>query len=289
MWTRAKEESSGHAIEHVELTLQPEQSRSQKELEQRPAEPAHTLAAANRDLALEQAERQQTEDNFTKLYFQLVSNDEARQLALAKELHDGPMQELHGATYMLADLAVGLDETQRARLAAVSTRVEAVNQSLRQLTKQLRLPALVNFGLIAAIRGYIKHMQVAYPMPHIHLVLPAAELPMEQAVTHALYRIGQQALNNVQQHAQARNVWVQLEYHRDQNGPSDGLAVTLAIQDDGKGFEVLDEWLPLAIDGHLGLIGMQERARAIGGELTIESCLDGGTTARIIVLGVSYG
>ena len=84
-------------------------------------------------------------------------------------------------------------------------------------------------------------------------------LPEEMRL--ALFRIFQECLTNIAKHARATQVTIRLEKTEE--------AAVLEIQDNGVGFEVPQDWLELARQGHLGLVGMRERAEAVGGRLAI--------------------
>ncbi|MBI5290379.1 MAG: sensor histidine kinase, partial [Chloroflexi bacterium] len=94
--------------------------------------------------------------------------------------------------------------------------------------------------------------------------------PLPVRIEVGLYRIAQEALANVARHARAQKLVVQLVITPAQ--------VQLVIQDDGLGFDAAH--IP---KGHYGLIGMNERTRLLGGQLTLESCLGEGTRIEIIV------
>jgi signal transduction histidine kinase len=88
----------------------------------------------------------------------------------------------------------------------------------------------------------------------------------------ALYRIVQEALNNVVKHAQAQHVHVKLTY---------GDQLTVFIRDDGRGFEMPERMDALSDQGHFGLIGLRERAELITAHLTMQSTLGVGTTIEL--------
>ena len=95
-------------------------------------------------------------------------------------------------------------------------------------------------------------------------------LPPHQQVV--VLRSAQEALANIRKHAQARQVHVQLDFQPD--------VVCLAVDDDGRGFEVPAVLAELAQHGHFGLLGMQERVWAVGGSLSVESAPGQGTRVR---------
>jgi signal transduction histidine kinase len=95
--------------------------------------------------------------------------------------------------------------------------------------------------------------------------------PMPAETERELLRVAQEAIHNVSKHAQARHLFVQLEY-----GPSE---IALEVRDDGRGFAVGAEFA--SSPGHYGLTGMRERAAAIGGRLEVTSEPEAGTTVRL--------
>ena len=103
---------------------------------------------------------------------------------------------------------------------------------------------------------------------------PDGQLLSEQ-VRIILFRIYQEALNNILRHAQASTVHIDFRLEDEQ--------AILEIQDDGKGFELPNRWIILARKGHLGLVGAMERAKEIGGDLEITTGPGKGTTIRAIV------
>jgi signal transduction histidine kinase len=137
---------------------------------------------------------------------------------------------------------------------------------MRALIFELRPESLEMEGLVAALGKQIASLRARYNIEvrtafcgEPQLALPAKE---------ALYRIAQEALNNVVKHARASQVNVQLE-------TSDG-TVRVEIGDDGVGFDTLGEF-----PGHLGLRSMRERAEKAGGTFTVESAPGQGTHIRV--------
>jgi len=126
-----------------------------------------------------------------------------------------------------------------------------------------------------AIRSHIDHFQKKHPEIHIHLdaVQEGALVPMEKRL--ALYRIYQEAINNILKHAEATEVTVR--FRKDQE------KAILEIQDNGKGFEEPPNELSLVRQGHFGLVGIRERAEAVGGFVEIISQAGEGTQIQVIV------
>jgi signal transduction histidine kinase len=165
------------------------------------------------------------------------------------------------------------DETQQAQIAAITAKIGRVVGHLRGVSTMLRPPAVIEFGLVPATEQVVRSMKIDYPDLTIQTELTQELPPLSEESTLALYRILQQALYNVERHANARHVWVRLQPNADQ--------LVLEIEDDGKGFVVPNHWVELVRRRHLGIAGMSERAEAIGGDFEIQSTPGQGTIVRI--------
>ena len=232
-------------------------------------------------LEQEIAERKRITAELAEAQQQLSESREAERLYLARELHDGPVQDLYGVRFQLGELAEAEDGALgRAALAEAQSNIQRVIGLLRDICGELRPPALASFGLEIALRSHAAHFQKAHPDLVVTLDLSTDGLELSERVRLALFRIYQQALNNIVQHAHARAVLVQLAVNADR--------IELTIEDDGCGFVVPPGWLELARQGHMGLLGAAERAEAIGGQLQVESTVGDGTSVRVIVPTLEY-
>ena len=131
--------------------------------------------------------------------------------------------------------------------------------------------ALALLGLAAAIRTHVFERMSAGPAITLDLQDQPAILSQETAIT--LFRIYQEAVTNAVRHADATQVRVKLEM--------DTHICTLAIHDDGRGFAPPRQLEDLVQEKHFGLMGMQERARALGGQLEVLSAPSAGTEIRV--------
>jgi signal transduction histidine kinase len=192
---------------------------------------------------------------------------------LARELHDSVTQKLFGITLTAEAAATVIDRDTpeaRAQLQRVQQLAREAMDELRSLIFELRPPAVDTEGLATALR---KHVDVLQRV-HGHAVKLRLD---EDAAPHGegdaeVLRIAQEALQNALRHAEAEHVDVRL--HAD-NG-----RLRLAVTDDGIGFDPAD---PALRARRLGLTSMEERARALGGSLTIESRPGEGTTVALEV------
>jgi two-component system, NarL family, sensor histidine kinase UhpB len=187
---------------------------------------------------------------------------------LARDLHDEVNQALTAILLRLEALA---QETPPERAPEVVELKRLVNQAMDELlnlARQLRPSALDDHGLVAALETQMKRFSAR---TGIEARLDTAGDPDELAdvIQTAIYRIAQEALTNVTRHAGATVVELVVAQT---NGD-----VELRVSDDGRGFD------PAVRGGGLGLIGMAERARLVGGELDVRSAPGGGTTITLRV------
>ncbi len=200
----------------------------------------------------------------------LAESRENERLHMARELHDGPLQDLIGARFHLGVLAGMIQDDQvLAYLMTVQEGLQSVINTLRAMCGNLRPPALAPFGLEKAIRAHAQSFQEMYPHLQVDLELDVDNQALPERVRLALFRIYQSALSNVAQHAEANHIWVQFRMGERQ--------VVLRVVDDGRGFTVPGSWLDFAREGHFGFLGAMERAESIGGQLLVQSTPDIGT------------
>lgn len=213
--------------------------------------------------------RKEMQIELIELRRKMLEQVETERKLLAQELHDGPMQDLHSITYQIAGMDEGLPEDVQALLQSILGTVKAINQELRAIAYNLRPPALSQFGLARSIKTHADEFMAKHPDLKIYLELVSDRNVISEEVNLVLFRIYQQALGNVIQHANATEVHVTLNL--------DGDAVTLEIADNGSGFNVPDRWISLVRAGHYGLAGSSDRVSALGGEFVVTSAPGEGT------------
>ena len=204
----------------------------------------------------------------------LSTAQEAERARLARELHDEIVQQLialgHGVdrVHRLLDR----DPAQATeRLQAMRTSITELVDELRALIGDLRPPALAELGLLPAVELLLD--QSGEDGPDVTLVVQGDERRLAPQSELALFRIVQEAWNNIRRHAQARRADFTFAYEHD------GLRVT--ITDDGVGFASPGEVdVP---DGHWGLRGMRERAELTGGSYEMTSTPGRGTRIHLCI------
>ena len=211
------------------------------------------------------------EERVQDLSASVLQAQEDERHRIARELHDQIGQSL---TLLLIRLKI-MEASQsaaavRADLADLRGAVAATIDEVRKLALDLRPPALDQLGLIPAIRTLVREFS---EQTHIIVTCDAPGEPIVIAPERAtaLYRIVQEALTNVAKHAEAHTVHVVIERYLND--------ITTTISDDGCGFELqsIRERGRIQEGPGLGIFGMEERVRLVGGTYAIETCLGGGT------------
>jgi len=212
----------------------------------------------------------------------LSEQREKQRVQIARDLHDGPLQDLIGVTYAVKRLiSSNKDQPVAEELRGILDTVQKQVQDLRFFASELRPPVLAKFGLAKAIRAHAAVLRKNHPGLSLHLALEEESSPLPENLRISLYRIYQEAVSNIARHAQAKDVWITF---RVEPADGDGRGMTiLEVRDNGIGFRLPDHWIDLARQGHLGLVGMQERAQAAGGTLQVVSDLGEGTTLRVSI------
>jgi signal transduction histidine kinase len=192
---------------------------------------------------------------------------------LARELHDAVTQKLFGVV-LAAESAIALLARDvgaaGAQLALVRELAREAMDELRSVIVHLRPAALESQGLAEALA---KHVEVLRRVHHREIVLVLqGDAPVAAAIEGDVFRIAQEAVHNALRHAGASRIDLALRCEPGR--------VELEVRDDGTGF---DPATPGLRSRSLGLTTMDERARAAGGALTIDSAPGAGTSVRLSV------
>ena len=203
----------------------------------------------------------------------LIDSVDQERRRLAQEIHDGPIQDLLGITFLMIGKAVNSGEQEL--ISSLQGAIGQVVDSLRDVCKELRASSLTPFNLEESIRSHAEEFQHKHPELAISIGGLDSLEGFPERSRLALYRIYQQAMANIAHHACASRVNISL---REEPGTA-----LLEVQDNGGGFVVPSCLSDLALKGHFGLVGSSERATAVGGEMQIESRPGQGTLIRAVI------
>ncbi len=194
---------------------------------------------------------------------------------MSRELHDTVVHTLSGLSVQLETAKAYWEVNPDTARGLLDHSLEATRSGLqetRRAIKALRASPLDDLGLVKAIQT-LAETAAQRAQLSAEVSLPDHDLLLSPDVEQCIYRITQEAVENVIHHANARRLMVRLE-DREQE-------IALVIEDDGHGFNPEASFS----SGHYGVAGMRERALLAGGELTINARSGGGTIIRLAIQG----
>ena len=226
-------------------------------------------------------EQRRMQENLRFYVSQVLKAQEGERLRIARELHDDTAQALTGLSRrldMLVDTVAGGRDRQLEELPEhleeLREQTDTILEGVRRFSRDLRPPVLADLGLLPALKWLATALEEHDGIPaNIRVVGGQRRLPEDAEL--ALFRIVQEALNNVAKHSRASAAELTVEFGTE--------GITMMVADNGQGFDLTRSSVDLASSGKLGLIGMQERARLLGGTLTVRSEPDAGTTVVVKV------
>ncbi len=202
----------------------------------------------------------------------ITSAQEEERMRLARELHDDTIQAVIALKQrvQLAHKSVKTQSGHQA-LKELETLAEATVENLRRLTRALRPIYLEDLGLVTALQMLARETSQANHLD-VDFQLSGQERRLSGGVELALYRIAQEALNNIVHHAKASQAVLHIAFDKE---------IKLEVTDNGTGFNVPKSPTDFAPSGHFGLLGMRERADLIGGRLEVQSEAGKGTRLSV--------
>ena len=183
---------------------------------------------------------------------------------IARELHDNLAQEILGVSVQLEIVTRLLNsspDAARSHLDRARSLVRSSMSEARRYVWDLRSQSLDDRDLPAALAEMTRRLTAESGL-HTQFEVGGTLRPLPKQVENNLLRIGQEAVNNAVRHASAQNISVRLVF--------DATSVRLSVKDDGRGFDAEASGSNGA-GGHFGILGMRERAREMGGEVSVES------------------
>jgi signal transduction histidine kinase len=214
------------------------------------------------ELQIERAKRKQAEEELRKMKSVAIDIQEEVRKHLSQNLHDGIGQNLYSHLITINRL---LAEVNHPLLEQMQTEAVQLIEEIRDISWELRPAVLDDLGLVPAIRTFLTRFTSSYQIDVYFDCVVSRRL--ERSIETAIYRVIQEALTNIRKYAEVNEAAVTIREMDD--------VVRVMIEDKGKGFV----W-NRSLSG-VGLFSMDERARAVGGELSIHSAPGEGT--RIIL------
>jgi signal transduction histidine kinase len=265
-------------IRHAEEVLK----RSNHELERLVQARAAELVQANEHLKCEIVERRRieaalrrSENEMRLLSAQLLTAQEMERKRIASELHDGISQSLSAIKFCMEN-ALGRwrpesGDRDMMLIRSVIPKMQAAIDEVRRISMNLRPAMLDDLGIIPTIAWFCREFGAVYADIQVDTHIELSENDVSAPLKTIIYRVMQEALNNIVKHARAKRAGVYLR--------KVDSAIELVVQDDGVGFD-LNAGVGAEPHEHFGILGMRERAEFSGGTFFITSSNETGTVVR---------
>lgn len=218
-------------------------------------------------------ERKRAEDELQGLinYLDRLREDEWKKIST--ELHDEIGSSLGILSLDIAWLRKGLihqDESVQKRLELMTNIVKEMGNGIRRFVSELRPVIIDDFGLAAAVESYLTRIQERTGI-QIFLKMNSESINVNSDLSITIFRILQEAINNVIRHSRAKHVNVNIRQTREE--------IYVEISDDGIGLK--RKGFKSSQNGGFGLIGMKERIKRFNGSISISDRSSGGTTVKV--------
>jgi PAS domain S-box-containing protein len=222
-------------------------------------------------------QRKRAEEELRSLHRRVIEVQEAERLRIAFELHDGINQLIASVKMRLNKVQENLPDLKPAAREILSRcdhlLIKALEEN-RRIAHNLRPSDLDHLGLTAACRNFCNEFQSRTSLA-VQCKVATFSRRLPAAVELNLFRIVQEAINNIEKHAHAKTVKLQLSLRDD--------AIHLKIQDDGRGFDLKKPNVNRKKGHGLGLTSIRERALSLGGTCKVKSAPKKGTTISVSV------
>jgi signal transduction histidine kinase len=206
----------------------------------------------------------------TNLTSQLLLAEEKERKRIARELHDSLGQSLNAIAFNVRAALGKVGDKVKTGFESLEAIMPIIQQSIdevRRIGMNLRPALLDDLGLLPTLAWFVREYQKTYPNICVEKQTEIEETQVSDSLKAVIFRILQEAMNNIAKHSKANLVSISLK------GEKDG-RIELAIEDNGIGFDMK------SIQKGLGLGSMRERAEFSGGTFDIESVLGKGTVIR---------
>ncbi len=262
--------------------LEEEIRRSRSEMELLDQKRMAELQILNQELRVENEERlkveielRESENRLRELSTALLNAQERERKLIAQEIHDSLGASLAAAKFkveaVLSDVGGGNPQT-RAALENVIPLIHGTIEEARRIQMSLRPSILDDLGILPTINWSCRQFESIYPAIRVTKEIDVEEDEVPESLKIVIYRVLQEALNNIAKHSKASSVNLLLR-------KMDG-AIELGIQDNGQGFDRREAQSRIDTIRGLGLDSMKERTELSGGTFSIESRKGAGTVIR---------
>ena len=209
---------------------------------------------------------------------QLLTAQEVEKKRLASELNEGVAQTLSAIKYQVEHACQiagqqSVDETAKS-LAAIVTAIQNEIQKISAMAMDLRPPSLDDLGVVATIKWYFRQFQSRYPEIHVQSEISIRENEVSRALKIIIYRIIQEALENIAKFALANRINVQLN---NKNGN-----IALTIEDNGRMYKLGEKSVDMGKEKRIWFYAIEERAVLSGGAVSIVNGASGGSKIQIM-------
>jgi PAS domain S-box-containing protein len=262
--------------------VEKELQRYRGELELLVQERTHELELTNEELKVENRERldveielRESETRLRQLSMELLSAQEKERRLVAQEIHDSIGATLAATRFRVEEVVnkVGENSPQtREALASILPMLQETIQETRRIQMNLRPAILDDLGILATIRWFCRQYESTYSAIRIRQEIDIQEEDVADSLKTVIFRVSQEALNNIAKHSKASEVHLSLSKIE--------RTIRLVIRDNGQGFDPSEAHSRNGTSRGLGLVGMQDRVELSGGSFQIESSIGAGTVIR---------
>jgi PAS domain S-box-containing protein len=227
---------------------------------------------------LDVTDRKQAEEKIYTLTRMIIQSQERERERIALDLHDVVAQDLSAlrlAFETVFDDVPEVNQVVRSRISNLSGRIQESVRALREISYDLRPAGLDRLGLVSAVRQYCTEFSRKNRITVDFSATGIEEPKLHFATEINLFRIIQEALNNVKKHAEARRVAIELRGSESE--------IFLSVADDGRGFDVHEESVAALSEKRMGLWIIELRVGLLGGRMAIRSSPGSGTEITVEV------